>query len=168
MKKLLLALFASCVCVVAAHAQNNSNRISIGAGCLYENGLDLTLSYEHEMRHHTSWEFFANGYLKWDECSSCKHICPESFWKNYRSYCFGVAYKPCITRGRNNFGNVRIGASAGSDTNRFLGGIHLGYEHNYALNSGWMLFWQVKTDLMIKGEDLFRTGIVLGFKLPVK
>jgi hypothetical protein len=48
-----------------------------------------------------------------------------------------------------------------------LGGIHLGYEHNYVLRGGWQLFCQVKTDLMIKGEDLFRTGIVLGVKLPL-
>ena len=45
---------------------------------------------------------------------------------------------------------------------------HLGYEQNYTLRHGWKLFWQVKTDVMIKGEDLFRTGIVLGVKLPVK
>ena len=46
--------------------------------------------------------------------------------------------------------NMRIGASAGSDTDRFLGGIHLGYEQNYTLRHGWKLFWQVKTDVMIK------------------
>ena len=109
-----------------------------------------------------------NGYIKWNECASCGHVCPESFWNNYRSYGFGFAYKPCVARGRNHHGNMRIGASAGSDTDRFLGGIHLGYEQNYTLRHGWKLFWQVKTDVMIKGEDLFRTGIVLGVKLPVK
>jgi len=31
-----------------------------------------------------------------------------------------------------------------------------------------VLYWQVKSDLMIKGRDLFRTGVVLGFKIPVK
>ena len=141
---------------------------SLGFGCLYERGLDVTLSYEHETKYHNAWEYFANGYIKWDECASCGHVCPESFWNNYRSYGFGFAYKPCVARGRNHHGNMRIGASAGSDTDRFLGGIHLGYEHNYTLRHGWKLFWQVKTDVMIKGEDLFRTGIVLGVKLPVK
>lgn len=168
MRRIIILTFAILGLSITSHAQNNSNRISLGVGCLYENGLDITLSYEHEMRHHNAWEFFANGYLKWDECKSCKHICPESFWNYYRSYGVGVAYKPCVIRGRNNFGNLRIGASGGSDTKRFLGGIHLGFEHNYALPSGWLLFWQIKTDLMIKGEDLFRTGIVLGFKLPIK
>lgn len=148
-----------------AFAQRNSNRVSVGVGCLYERCLDLTVAYEHETQYHNAWEYFANGYIKWDECKSCGHVCPDSFWKNYRSYGFGIAYKPCVNRGRNHHGNLRLGASAGSDTDRFLGGIHLGYEHNYAMRGGWKIFWQVKTDLMIKGEDLFRTGIVLGVKL---
>ena len=157
----------NCIGVGDNHCICNSDRLSLGIGCLYQNGLDLTLSYEHKGKYHHTWEIFANGYLKWDECESCGHICPESFWKNYRSYGVGVAYKPCVVRGRNHYGNVRIGASAGSDTHRFLGGIHFGYEHNYVLCGGWQLFCQVKTDLMIKGEDLFRTGIVLGIKLPL-
>ena len=43
-----------------------------------------------------------------------------------------------------------------------------GYEHSYALRKGWELFWQAKCDLMIKGKDLFRTGIVIGVKIPSK
>ena len=138
MRRIVLALVAIVAFAITGKAQSNSDRLSLGVGCLYQNGLDLTLSYEHEGKYHHAWEFFANGYIKWAECASCKHICPESFWKNYRSYGFGVAYKPCVVRGR-----------------------------NYVLRGGWQLFCQVKTDLMIKGEDLFRTGIVLGVKLPL-
>lgn len=162
-------LFIAALCIAAsASAQSNSDRISLGVGLLYENGLDATIAYEHELNYHNSFEVFAGGCLKWAECPSCGHVCPESFWRNYRSYSLGVAYKPCVVRGRNHFGNVRIGVSAGSDTGRFLGGIHVGYEHNYMLHSGWVLYWQVKSDMMIKGQDLFRTGVVLGFKIPVK
>ena len=150
--------------LTSSHAQDGSNRISLGTGVLYERGLDLTLSYEHETKYHNAWEYFGNVYLKWDECASCGHVCPDSFWKNYRTYNFGIAYKPCVVRGRNNHGNVRIGASVGSDTDNVIGGIHVGYEHNYALRSGWQIFWQVKTDIMIKGLDTFRTGAALGIK----
>lgn len=152
------------VTLTSSHAQDGSNRISLSTGVLYERGLDLTLSYEHETKYHNAWEYFGNVYLKWDECASCGHVCPDSFWKNYRTYDFGIAYKPCVVRGRNNHGNVRIGASVGSDTDKVIGGIHVGYEHNYALRSGWQIFWQVKTDIMIKGLDTFRTGAALGIK----
>lgn len=152
------------VTLTSSHAQDGSNRISLSTGVLYERGLDLTLSYEHETKYHNAWEYFGNVYLKWDECASCGHVCPESFWKNYRTYDFGIAYKPCVVRGRNNHGNVRIGASVGSDTDKVIGGIHVGYEHSYALRSGWQIFWQVKTDIMIKGLDTFRTGAALGIK----
>lgn len=152
------------VTLTSSYAQDGSNRISLGTGILYERGLDLTLSYEHETKYHNAWEYFGNVYLKWDECASCGHVCPDSFWKNYRTYDFGIAYKPCVVRGRNNHGNVRIGASVGSDTDKVIGGIHVGYEHSYALRAGWQIFWQVKTDIMIKGLDTFRTGAALGIK----
>ena len=167
--RITLLLVLACTGVTShVHAQRNSDRLSLGVGLLYKNGMDMTLSYEHEMDYRHAWEFFANSYLQWTECGSCGHVCPKSFWRNYRSYGFGVAYKPCVARGRNHYGSLRIGASAGSDTEKFLGGLHFGYEHNYVLRSGWTLYWQVKSDLMIKGADLLRTGIVLGVKLPVK
>ena len=100
MKKILLVLVAVITFAMNGKAQSNIDRLSLGFGCLYQNGLDLTLSYEHEGKYHHMWEFFANGYLKWDECASCGHICPESFWRNFRSYGFGVAYKPCVAHGR--------------------------------------------------------------------
>ena len=168
MRKTLILMFA-CMCLAfSANAQRNSGRLSLGVGLLYRNGMDVTFSYEHEMNYRHAWEFFANGYLQWAECGPCGHICPESFWRNYRTYGFGVAYKPCVVRGRNHYGNLRIGASAGSDTTKFLGGLHFGYEHNYVLRSGWTLYWQAKSDLMIKGADLLRVGVALGVKLPIK
>lgn len=157
MKKHLLTLVCTTILSISTFAQSGSGRVSLGTGLLYENGWDVTLAYEHETKYHNAWEFFGNVYLKWDECASCKHICPDSFWQNYRSYGVGAAYKPCVVRGRNYHGNLRLGASAGSDTKDFLGGLHVGYEHNYALRSGVQLFWQVKSDVMIEGKDLFRT-----------
>lgn len=70
--------------------------------------------------------------------------------------------------GRNHYGSLRIGASGGSDTRKFLVGLHFGYEHNYVLRAGWTLYWQVKGDVMIKGADVLRTGVALGIKLPIK
>ena len=168
MKKILMILVAVLAVSATAFAGYRDGRVSLGVGLLYENGLDATISYERENAYHNAWEFFANGYLKWDKCASCGHVCPDSFWKNYRSWSIGAAYKPCVVRGRNHYGSFRFGGSLGSDTHRVLGGVHAGYEHNYRLRGGWQVYWQVKSDLMIKGKDLFRTGIVLGVKLPVK
>lgn len=168
MKRILMILVAVLTVSATAFAGDRDRRVSFGVGLLYENGLDATLSYERENAYHNAWEFFANGYLKWDKCASCGHVCPDSFWKNYRSWSIGAAYKPCVVRGRNHYGSFRFGGSLGSDTHRVLGGVHAGYEHNYRLRGGWQVYWQVKSGLMIKGKDLFRTGIVLGVKLPVK
>ena len=162
---LAVILFTTCV---PGFADNHRGRLQIGTGLLYERGMDLTVAYEHETRYHNAWEYFGNVYLKWDECASCGHVCPKSFWNNYNTWGLGVAYKPCVTRGRNHHGNLRIGGSLGSDRHNVVGSVHAGYEHSYSLRKGWQVYWQVKSDLMIGGKDLFRTGVVIGVKLPVK
>lgn len=153
---------------VKANASDGDKFVQVGTGLLYQRGWDVTIGLEQETRYHNAWEYFGNVYLKWEDCSSCGHVCPESFWKSYRAWGVGAAYKPAVVRTRNSVGRIRLGASVGSDRDKFLGGVHVGYEQNYAMRSGLVLFWQVKSDLMINGKDLFRTGLVLGVKFPIK
>ena len=93
MKKILLSMIAVVGISASVFAQSNSDHINFGVGALYEKGLDATLSWEHETKYHNAWEYFVNGYLKWDECQSCGHVCPESFWKNYNTWSVGIAYR---------------------------------------------------------------------------
>ncbi len=153
---------------LSASAQRNSGRLSLGAGLLYKNGAEMTLAYEHEMNYRHIWEFFANGYLQWSDCRTCGHICRKASGRITAPRGIGAAYKPCVIRGRNHYGSLRLGASGGSDTEKFVAGIHLGYEHSYVFRSGWTFYWQVKNDVIIRGADLFRTGVALGIKLPIK
>ena len=91
----------------------------------------------------------------------------DSFWHNYNTWDVGIGYKPCVTRGRNHHGNFRIGAAVGSDLNRFIGIATAGYEHTYNLYNGWSVFWQVKEDVVLHGQDRFRTGGTIGIKIPL-
>ena len=167
-RKQLLALMLMAV-ATAGYAQNNSNRINFGVGALYERGFDATLSVEHETKNHNAWEYFANYYIKYDKDKDKEagHITMDSFWKNYRTWGVGVAYKPCVFRGKNSYGALRLGGSIGSDTHEFVGWVNAGYEHNFVLHHGIKLFVQAKTDLAINGLDLFRTGVSIGVKFPV-
>lgn len=149
-------------------ASDGEKFIRLGTGVLYERGWDLTVGVEQETRYHNAWEYFGNVYLKWEECNSCGHICPDSFWKSYNTWALGAAYKPAFVRKRNSVGRARLGVSAGSDKYEFVAGLHVGYEHNYTLRNGMVVYWHVKSDLMINGKDFFRTGVVLGVKLPLK
>lgn len=168
MKKIFLSALIGLGLVISSKAEDRTTRVSLSTGLLYERGWDATLSVEHETRYHNVWEYFANGYLKWEDCPSCKHVCPDSFWKSYNSWNIGFAYKPMVARSRNTTGRLRFGASLGSDTDEVIGGIHVGYEHDYMLRHGTVLFWQVKSDMIINGKDLFRTGAAIGIKIPLK
>ena len=119
-ERMMLAICLASMTAVAS-AQTYSNRIGLGVGALYERGFDATLSVEHETKNHNAWEYFINGYVKYDKDTNAGHITNDSFWKNYRTWGVGVAYKPCVFRGKNNYGALRIGGSAGSDTHEFMG-----------------------------------------------
>lgn len=155
-------------CGFKGYAQTNNNHFMVSVGTLYERGLDATLAYEHGTKYHNAWEYFVTGYIKYDDDPDAGHITKKSFWHNYNSWHVGAAYKPCVNRGRNHHGNIRIGASVGSDSHDFVGGVHIGYEHTYTLKHGLELFYQIKEDVIIpRSGDLFRTGFALGFKLPL-
>ena len=164
---LLAAVMTCCSGNVAVAQSANINRLSLGAGLLYERGLDATIAVEHETRYHNMWEFFATGYLKWDTDPEAGHITKESFWHNYNTWCLGIAYKPCVSRSRNHFGNLRIGGGGGSDLNEFIGLVTVGYEHTYVFRGGWCAYFQVKEDVGICAKDLFRTGVEIGVKMPL-
>ena len=150
----LLLFVAICVLslfvVTKAHAQTNDNHLMVGVGALYEKGLDATIAYEHGSKYHNAWEYFATGYVQYDDDPDAGHVTKKSFWHNYNSW-----------------RNVRIGASGGSDRHDFVGGVHLGYEHSYALKGGWELFFQIKEDAMISHGIMWRTGAAVGFKFPL-
>ena len=165
---ILLAILLAVGYSQSSHAQSsNINRLSLGVGALYERGFDATISVEHETKYHRMWEFFATAYLKYDEDPEAGHITKQSFWHHYNTWHLGVAYKPCVSRGRNHFGNLRLGVGGGSDLHEFIGLATIGYEHTYCLRGGWALFFQVKEDFAICAKDLFRTGVSVGIKCPL-
>lgn len=63
MKKIILSLIMVLSCTISSFAQSHSDRLSLGVGALYERGLDATIAWEHETRHHNAWEYFINGYI---------------------------------------------------------------------------------------------------------
>ena len=89
MKKLLLFAVAILTMAGTASAADNDGRVQIGAGLLYENGLELTVGYEKEMSHHNAWEFFGNVYLKWDKCAD---------WRLLQNYLSKNKQKPELSQ----------------------------------------------------------------------
>lgn len=164
---LAAALLLSLVPCDLSAQSSNTTRGMLAVGASYERGLDATLSIERELKYHNAWEFFFTGYLQWDDDPLAGHVTKQSFWHSYNTWSVGLAYKPCVSRGRNHHGNLRLGASCGSDLDEFIGVVHVGYEHSYALMGGWELFFQLKEDVAICAKDLFRTGVALGVKVPL-
>lgn len=166
--RLIMSAIAIMIAVTStAQYKANINHAMISVGTSYERGLDATLAYEHKTSYHNAWEYFAMVYCKYEKDEVSGHYTKQSFWHSYNTWHLGAAYKPCTSRGRNHHGNLRIGASIGSDRNEVIGAGHVGYEHSYALKGGWEMFFQIKEDIVFNGKDTFRTGVALGVKLPL-
>lgn len=163
---LILAIFAT-NCYYVAQAQNHGSDAVISVGVSYPNGLEASLAYEKETSYHNAWEFYGNYYIKYAKDPEAGHITKKSFWDNYNIWSLGVAYKPCVSRGRNHHGNVRIGAFGGSDYHKFVGGGSIGYEHTFNLYNRCAVSFLIKEDVSANTQDLFRTGIALSIKVPL-
>lgn len=150
-----------------ATAQRHGSNIMAGVGASYPKGFEGTIGYEVQTQYHNAWEFYGNYYLKYKTDPEAGHVTKDSFWHNYNIWSLGIAYKPCVSRGRNNHGNVRIAGFAGSDKSNFLGGGSLGYEHTFTLYNGWGVYLLVKEDFTAHSDDVFRTGGVIGVKIPL-
>ena len=88
MKKTIILTIA-CMCLaVGAYAQRGSGRLSLGAGLLYKNGLDVTLAYEHEMNYRHAWEFFAHNLSGCFHLSRKSSLCTDKLikWKTRNLY----------------------------------------------------------------------------------
>lgn len=157
------------VCIGYAHAnaQTHGDHLMLGLGASYPSGLEANLAYEHETDYHSAWEYWGSYYIKYEKDPEVGHITNDSFWHNYNTWLLGIAYKPCVSRGRNYHGNLRIGGSGGSDLEKGIGAINLGYEHTYNLYNGWSVYFQLKEDIVFRGQDAFRTGVVIGMKVPL-
>ena len=93
LKRMMLCLAVASIGLVA-NAQTNSNHLMFGVGALYEKGLDATIAYEHGSKYHNAWEYFATGYLQYDDDPNAGHVTKKSFWHNYNSWHLGIVYKP--------------------------------------------------------------------------
>lgn len=171
MKTLLnyVMTFVALFSTLSIKAQINSNFVDLSVGANHRRGVEATVAFEHGTKYHNAWEYFGTYHVTYEEDPVFGHITKDSFWKSYNTWHLGAAYKPCVSRRRNCHGNLRIGASVGSNRNSFLGAVHIGYEYSYTLYHGWELFVLVKEDVLIpkRHGELFRTGVALGVKMPL-
>lgn len=163
----VMTLCLTCLFAMSVMGQGHGNHLMVGVGASYPKGFEATLAYEHEMNYHNAMEYFANYYIQYETDPEAGYVTKKSFWHSYNIWNIGFAYKPCVTRGRNHHGNIRIGMSGGSDLHKFVGVGSLGYEHTFNLYNGWSVFFQVKEDVTMRGKNLFRTGGAIGVKIPL-
>ena len=146
MRRILTLIVALTACLAPALAQNNWDRIGIGAGVGYSPKADAVLFWEHETSYHNAWEVFLAGSLALDNLKG-------NLWTdNTKAWGAGTAWKPCVVRSR-----------------EFSASLITGYQHSWVLRGGWQLYWQGGVALTLpKRGDLFSVSTGVGVKMPVR
>ena len=163
MRRILTLIIALTACLAPALAQNNWDRIGIGAGVGYSPKADAVLFWEHETSYHNAWEVFLAGSLALDNLKG-------NLWTdNTKAWGAGAAWKPCVVRSRNNYGSLRLAAMLGAAPREFSASLVTGYQHSWVLRGGWQLYWQGGVALTLpKRGDLFGVSTGVGVKMPLR
>ena len=163
MRRTLTLILTVAACMTPALAQNNWDRIGIGAGGGYSPRAEAVLFGEHETSYHNAWEVFLAGSLSLDNLDG-------NLWSgNGKAWGCGAAWKPCVVRSRNNYGSLRLAAMLGAAPKEFSAGISTGYQHSWVLRGGWQLYWQGGVTLILpKRGDLFGVSTGVGVKMPLR
>ena len=163
MRRILLLIMAMAAFMTPALAQNNWDRIGIGAGGGYSPRAEAVLFWEHETSYHNAWEVFLSGSLSLDSLHG-------NLWSdNGKAWGAGAAWKPCVVRSRNNYGSLRLAVMLGAAPKEFSAGLTAGYQHSWVLRGGWQLYWQGGVTLTLpRRGDLFFVSTGVGVKMPVR
>ena len=163
MRRTLILILTVAACMTPALAQNNWDRIGIGAGGGYSPRAEAVLFWEHETSYHNAWEVFLAGSLSLSNLDG-------NLWSGHgKAWGCGAAWKPCVVRSRNNYGSLRLAAMLGAAPKEFSAGLTAGYQHSWVLRGGWQLYWQGGVTLTLpRRGDLFGVSTGVGVKMPLR
>ncbi|TPE41558.1 hypothetical protein [Pontibacter mangrovi] len=150
-KPLLLSLLL--LIVLPCRAQEGYTHLNLAGGWMYKDALTANLALEFSKRHYNSYEIFGDAY--------------KSNVDDSKNWLVGAAYKPMLTRSRNTFLKLRLGAGIGSNTEHFIGALQAGLELGYVLPGNVVLMLQQKNEGVLRVNHNFRTGLLAGIKIPL-
>ena len=167
-KPLALFLIMAIYCTPRAVAGTGDGHLGVQTGLMYPRILNITLSYDKEVKYHNAWEAYIDYSTQWNKCKTCDKVCKKSFWKSRYAFGVGAAYKMAVKRGRNNVGRFRVGLDLGTNTRNFAMGVEVGYEHVWAFRNGVQLVLQQKNEITFWGKPLMKNGALVGIRVPLK
>lgn len=154
MKK--IAFFSLLFLLTIGHrsmAQDGYTRVIVSGGILHRTAGTGTVALEFGKKYHRYIELFADVY--------------RSNLEERENYLAGIAYKPNLLRSSNTYLNFRAGFGLGSNTDNVIGSIQGGFEFGYIFPKNFALMLHQKNEAVIGSEQPLRTGILVGFKIPL-
>lgn len=144
----------------AAVAENNDPHINVNVGILAPYTLDATIGYEHPIGFGDAFEIYGEAGNHWRTPVCCQ------FWKGY-FWDAGALYKHRLARFKNGSFRVVGGVQTGMNRHDYFFGVEAGFEYNYVFPNNWVFSLRQKNTVNFLHGDVFRCGIMIGFKIPL-
>lgn len=153
--------------MTGAKAGERDTYAGIHVGVAYPRIFNATLTYEKERAYHHAVEAYVDYFTQWSTCPTCDKVCRDTFWKQHYGLGVGLAYKPCVSRGKNTFSRFRFGADVGTCTRSFAAGLEVGYEWIYTLENRLQVVLQEKSEVTFWNKPRFKNGVLVGVRIPL-
>ncbi|MFL0137679.1 hypothetical protein [Tenacibaculum maritimum] len=151
MKKLLVVLIV--LISYSSYAQTGFKHISIQYGMTYEKSTNIEIGLDFNRKYFNTWTLFFSHYKKNEDATG-----------NFENSTVGFYYSQNLIASKNNFLNLKMGSSAGTNSENFIIDIILGLEYNYSFSRNLKFSLFLKNNAMFNANPVFRHALLAGLK----
>lgn len=161
MKKILLIIGLVLGVCSASYAGDGDDHITANVGIMAPYTLDATVGYEFPMGTDGQFEIYGEAGNHW-QTPVCHRFWKGWFWDG------GALYKHKITHLKNGSLKALGGVQTGMTRQKYFLGCELGFEYEYIFANNWVLSVRQKNTVNFFNGDKFRSGVMVGIKIPLK
>ncbi|MCG8226375.1 hypothetical protein [Tenacibaculum finnmarkense] len=151
MKKILILLLV--LLSYSSYSQTGFKHINIHYGLTYEKASNIEISLDFNRQYFNAWTIFISHYAINKNKSG-----------DLENTTLGFYYSSNLIASKNNFLNLKMGSSGGSNGNNFIIDAILGLEYNYAISRNIKFSLFFKNNIMFNSNPLVRHALLGGLK----
>lgn len=151
MKKIIVFLLL--IIGSSTYAQRGFKHINLQGGVSYELDKNFEIGLQFDTKYFNNWQIFFSVFQGKEENGSDKE-----------NFTTGVYYSNSLIASKNNFLNLKMGTSFGTNSDNFIFDIILGLEYDYAITRNLKLSFLFKNNAMFNAEPTFRHALLGGLK----
>lgn len=134
------------------YSQRGFKHLNLQGGVTYELDKNFEVGLQFDTKYFNNWQVFFSVFQR------------NTGKGEEENYTTGVYYSNNLLASKNNFLNVKLGTSLGTNSKTFIFDLIAGLEYDYAITRNLKLSFLFKNNVMFKAEPRFRHALLAGLK----